>query len=100
MSRLKIWGIISATIFLSCNGKNSNLSNDKTIEEVEFVAPVEEKTHDEAPSMFDERYGTPIEGKEGKPTDDLVKEPKDDEIVGFDDGADISYDNVGEYSDY
>ena len=47
---------------------------------------VEEKEEKESPSMYDERYGTPLDGKEAKPKDDLVKEPDEDDIFGFDDG--------------
>lgn len=100
MLRLFFLCVICVCMFLSCSGGNSNMKNDKTIEEVEFVPPVDEKEHSEAPSMFDERYGTPIEGKEGKPKDDLVKDPNGEEIIGFDDGADMTYDDGGDYSEY
>lgn len=77
--------ILCGTVLLSCGGqKDGTIPKDGTIEEVEFVKGVEEKDNSEAPSMYDERYGTPIDDKEGKPKDDLVREPNEDEIFGFD----------------
>ena len=60
------------------------MPKDETIEEVEFVKGVKENDQKESPSMYDERYGTPIVGNESKPKDDLVREPSDEEIFGFD----------------
>lgn len=77
--------IIATFLFLSCSGrKGGDIPKDETIEEVEFVKGVEENDDKESPSMYDERYGTPIEGKEGNPKDDLVRESNEDEIFGFD----------------
>ena len=102
MQRIWIY-LISLVALLSCHGqKNNNFPKDDTIEEVEFVKGVEEKVDKKAPSMYDERYGTPIIEKEGKPKDDLAKDPKEDEdeILPFGDGADTDYDDVGAYGDY
>lgn len=93
--------VFVAAMLLSCHGqKDGDSPKDDTIEEVEFVRKVEEKDNKEAPSMYDERYGTPIIEKEGKPKDDLVKDPKEDEILPYGEGSDTYYDNVGGYDDY
>ena len=93
--------VFVAAMLLSCHGqKDGDSPKDDTIEEVEFVRKVEEKGNKEAPSMYDERYGTPILEKEAKPKDDLVKDPKEDEILPYGEGADTYYDNVGGYDDY
>lgn len=86
MKRTRIY-VISVVALLSCNGQKGNdFPKDDTIEEIEFVKGVEEKVEKESPSMYDERYGTPLDGKEAKPKDDLVKESDEDDIFGFDDG--------------
>lgn len=82
----KYWLLgLGTLLLLSCGGqKGGDMPKDETIEEVEFVRGVTEKEEKESPSMYDERYGTPIDGKEGKPKDDLVRESNDEEIFGFD----------------
>ena len=100
----KAWLIGLAVLGLcSCGNQKAGSVNEDTIEEVEFIKGVEEKDRTESPSTFDERYGTPIDDKEGKPKDDLVKDPKgnEDGIIGFDDGVDADgYDDVvGDYSE-
>ena len=76
---------LGALLLLSCGGqKGGDMPKDETIEEVEFVKGVEENDDKESPSIYDERYGTPIDGKEGNPKDDLVRESNEDEIFGFD----------------
>ena len=82
----RIWiCLISVAVFFSCNGqKGSDFPKDDTIEEIEFVKGVTEKEEKESPSMYDERYGTSLDDKEAKPKDDLVKEPEEDDIFGFD----------------
>ena len=102
MQRIWIY-LLCVVALLACHGqKSNNFPKDDTIEEVEFVKGVEEKVDKQAPSMYDERYGTPIIEKEGKPKDDLAKDPKEDEdeIISFGDGADTDYDDVGAYDDY
>jgi hypothetical protein len=49
-----------------------------------LIETATEKEEKESPSMYDERYGTPLDDKEAKPKDDLVKEPEEDDIFGFD----------------
>lgn len=98
---MKKWSIWIALVLLSCDGQKGGFRQNGTIEEVEFVKGVEEKGEPEAPSMYDERYGTPIDDKEGKPKDDLVKDPTDDISVGADGFADVDgYENGGSGYDY
>lgn len=90
--------LVGSMMYLSCNGQKGRHPKDSTIEEVEFVRGVDEKEHVESPSMYDDRYGTPIIEKEGNPKDGLVKDPKEDEILEFGDGVDTEYDSYGDYS--
>lgn len=96
------WAIVvgaACLLFPSCNGQKE--SHGGTIEEVEFVKGVEDKDNVESPSMYDERYGTPIDDKEGNPKDDLVKDPTDEIAVGADGFADVdSYESGGDGYDY
>ncbi len=67
---------------VSCSGQQKKeSSSEEVIQEIEFVRPVKEKVPED--SIFsEETHGTPIEGAQSAPKDELLHEstPEEDEI--------------------
>ena len=83
---------------VSCSGQAGEQNNDQDeARDLEFIPKVKESPSDAVDTIGfpEESTGTPITGYQGHPEDDLVRESKDDDIVGFEGGADLDYYNGG-----
>ena len=90
--------LVCVIALCSCGGMSKGeRSSQGEMEEIEFIKPVEEPPSDVVDTIGfpEESQGTPIKGYQGYPEDDLVHESKEDEVAGFEGGADIDYYNGG-----
>ena len=89
---------LMALAVVSCGGQAGEQKDDEeTVHEFELVPKVTEPPTEVVDTVGfpEEAHGTPITGYQGYPEDDLVHESKDDEVEGFEGGADIDYYNGG-----
>ena len=90
--------LLVVLVVVSCSGQSEGQNNDQTeMYELEFIPKVKESPLDAVDTIGfpEESTGTPITGYQGYPEDDLVKESNDDDMAGFEGGADIDYYNGG-----
>ena len=83
MSMNRVAGVcLMFVLWCSSCSEMPNRDQAGDVEEIEFVRPVKEKQPEESPDFTEESNGTPIEGKQSAPKDELLHEstPEEDAL--------------------
>ena len=94
--------VLLMTMLEGCSGQSKENAGQMETHEMEIIPKVKEPQAEVVDTFGfpEESQGTPITGYQGYPEDDLVHESNDDEVAGFEGGADIDYYNGGSPSGY